>query len=137
MDRIDEKVLAALQRNAKQTTGRIAKKINVPVTTVHNRIKRMERDGIITSYEPKLNYSKLGRGIGSYIFVQAGRTTDQEHLVKRLRKLPWVESGKIITGGFDILLEVRVATMEDLNTLIVKELRSNTGRHQDTDDDDS
>jgi len=121
-------ILELLQENAKVTTGQIAKHTGIPTTTVHNRIKHMEKEGIIKKYAPVLNYTKLGRGIGALIFITAeGKNTDQEALLNHLIRLPNVTSGKIITGGFDILIDVRVPHMEELNDLIIHHVRKTPG----------
>ena len=126
-DLIDEKVLEQLQQNAKMPTGTIAKRTGVPATTVHNRIKRMEREGVIKTYVPVLDYVKLGKGIAALIFISAEHKQNQEVLAKRFLALPEVEKAQIITGGFDLLLEVRVRTIEELNNLITKEMRKVEG----------
>jgi DNA-binding Lrp family transcriptional regulator len=131
-DHADEKILSELQRNAKARTGDIAKRTGVPTTTVHNRIKRMEREGVIRTYRPVLDYAKLGKGIHALIFITAegkanGHPVDQEQLAKRLLALPGVDSSRIITGGFDLVLEARIGTMEELNILLTKEVRKVPG----------
>jgi DNA-binding Lrp family transcriptional regulator len=126
-DTIDERIIRELQRNAKQTTGSIARRTRIPTTTVHNRIKRLERDGIITSYVPMLDHTKLGKGILALVFVAAEHKADQEQLAKRLLHIDGVERARIITGEFDLLLEARAATIEELNSIITKELRKVPG----------
>ena len=124
---IDEKIIAELQRNAKATTGTIARKTGIPTTTVHNRIKRMERDGIIKTYVPVLNYAKLGKGITALISISVEHKTDQEALARKLLHIPAIHHAKIITGGFDILIEARVGTIDELNDLNIKDLRKIQG----------
>jgi Lrp/AsnC family transcriptional regulator, leucine-responsive regulatory protein len=119
---IDGSILEQLKRNAKATTSSIAKRIGIPTTTVHNRIKRMERDGIIKTYVPVLDHAKLGKGICALIFISAEHKQDQEVLARKLLAKPDIESARIITGGFDIVAEARVATIDDLNNLIIRKL---------------
>ena len=127
-DKKNERILALLTENAKLTTGQIAKRTGIPTTTVHNRIKHLEKEGIITRYIPLLDYAKLGKGIGALIFIQAeGKSTDQEALLRKVTSLNHVISGKIVTGEFDLLIEVRVGSMDELNDLIVHHLRKTPG----------
>jgi DNA-binding Lrp family transcriptional regulator len=127
IDTTDEKILHELRRNAKQTTGQIAKRTSIPTTTVHNRIKRLERDGVIKSYAPILDHRKLGKDLLALVFVAAEHTADQQELARRLRTVAGVESAKIITGDFDILLELRAQNVEELNTIITEKLRKTQG----------
>ena len=124
---IDDKILQELQRDAKATMGTLARRTGIPATTVHNRIKRMEREGVIKNYVPVLDYTKLGHGIHAMIFISAEHKADQQMLAKKLLSLGGVKSARIITGGFDIIIEARVATIDALNDLITKELRKVPG----------
>jgi Lrp/AsnC family transcriptional regulator for asnA, asnC and gidA len=124
---IDESIIRQLNHNAKATTGTIAKKTSIPTTTVHNRIKRMEREGIIKTYVPVLDYAKLGKGITALIFVSVEHKTDQEQLARKLLRVQGIEHARIITGGSDIVIEARLSTIDELNTLITKELRKVEG----------
>ncbi len=124
LDAKDWRILDELQRNAKQTTGQIAKRTALPVTTVHNRIKRLEHHGIITKYAPVLDYAKLGRGLHALIFITAeGKGTDQEALARQALKLPGVHAVRILTGGYDLVLEARVKDVDELNKLLIKKVR--------------
>jgi len=133
IDEKDRRVLDELRRDAKATTGRIAKRTAIPVTTVHNRIKRLEKEGVIIKYEPMLDYKKLGRGICALIFITVenklagGKAVDQEDLARRCLGINGVENARILTGGFDLALEARVADVDELNHLLIKELRKTPG----------
>ena len=50
MDKKDKTILELLNENSKLTTSQISKKTIIPITTVHNRIKKLEKEGIITGY---------------------------------------------------------------------------------------
>jgi DNA-binding Lrp family transcriptional regulator len=133
LDNKDRRILEELKRDAKATTGKIAKRTAIPVTTVHNRIRKLEKSGVITRYAPVLDHKKLGLGIHALVFVtvegkQAGaKGIDQEELAKLALRIPGVEGAKIITGGYDLVLEARVADVDALNALLIKELRKLPG----------
>jgi Lrp/AsnC family leucine-responsive transcriptional regulator len=62
------------------------------------------------------------------IFITVeGKGTDQELLAKQMLKLPGVEKTRILTGGYDMLLEARLRDIDALNTLLIKELRKIPG----------
>jgi len=58
---------------------------------------------------------------------------DQEEIAKQALKLPGIESAKILTGGYDLVLEARVSDVDALNALLIKEAAQTPGRGQDTD----
>ncbi len=62
MDNTDKKLLSLLQTDAKQTTKALSIKLNLSVTAVYERIKKLERDGIIDKYVAILNRSKIDKG---------------------------------------------------------------------------
>ncbi|MBW2963913.1 Lrp/AsnC family transcriptional regulator, partial [Candidatus Woesearchaeota archaeon] len=69
LDKKDLRILDELKADAKLTTGQIAKKLNIPVTTVHNRIKKLEKLGVVEGYTAKVDYKKLGKPITAYIMM--------------------------------------------------------------------
>lgn len=133
LDKKDFLVLEALKGNSKQTTNAIARRTAIPVTTVHNRIKRLEHSGIIKSYTVQLNHEKLNQALFSIILVTvtystpSGDKISQKEIAKRIRKIPGVESASIVTGVTDILVQVRVKDVQSLNKLIIEHLRTVEG----------
>lgn len=132
MDDKDEQILALLKENSKLRTHQISKKTRIPVTTVHNRIKKMESDGIIKNYTVNLNHKKLGKGMFAFILatvnyaVPSGNKISQESVAKKV-KLLGAEEVLIVTGGTDIVIRMRTSDVEELNTFIVNKLRTVEG----------
>ncbi|AJF62916.1 MAG: Transcriptional regulator, lrp family [archaeon GW2011_AR20] len=133
LDKKDLKILEILKENSKLTTSQIYKKTNIPITTVHNRIKKLENLGIIRSYTLKLDYNKLGKPITGFILVTInyilpdGTKIKQEHVAQEISKLEGVEEVNIMTGATDILIKVRVSSIEELNEFVIKKLRNING----------
>lgn len=134
LDKKDLHILDQLKANAKLTTGQLAKKLNIPVTTVHNRIKKLEKIGIIQGYTIRIDHKKLGRPVVAYILLSvmyilpgSGKKIKQDELAARLKKFEEVEEVNIVAGVTDILLRVRVASVEELNDFIINKLRSVDG----------
>lgn len=128
LDEKDIAILRELEENAKRTTGIIAKRTGIAVTTVHNRVKRFEKEGIIKKYAPVLDYGKLGQGIHALIFLTVeskseGKAVNQEEIAKKALKIDGVMSALILTGTYDMVLSARIASVDALNTLLIKRLR--------------
>ena len=62
MDAIDKKLLLLLQTDTKKTTKELSLKLNLSVTAVYERIKKLEREGIIDKYVVLLNRNKISKG---------------------------------------------------------------------------
>ena len=133
LDKKDLQVLEELRQNAKRTTSQISKRLNIPITTVHNRIKKLEKLGIIKKYTVEIDYAKLGKGITAYIMVTvvymlpSGVKVMQEDVARHIKSLPEVESVELITGATDILAKARVKDVAELNDLVTKKLRKIEG----------
>ena len=69
LDKKDLAILEILKHNSNLSTQNIAKKTNIPITTVHNRIKKLEKEGIIKEYSVVLDNKKIGKPIAAYILI--------------------------------------------------------------------
>jgi Lrp/AsnC family leucine-responsive transcriptional regulator len=133
IDDKDTRILEALTENSKMTTQQISRKLMIPVTTVHNRIKKMERLGVITGYTTRVDYRKLGRDVLAYVLVKVyyktpdGKKVDQEDLAREIAKNPCVDEVHIMAGETDIIVKVRVSNISQLNSVIIRELRNLEG----------
>lgn len=133
LDEKDGKLLEILAKDCKMSTFEISKKTGMPVTTVHNRIKRLEAAGIITGYAAQIDKKKLGKNVVAYIMVTVsyhpspGKTISQVELAKRLDNFDEVEETAIVAGGTDIVLKVRVGDIDALNRFVITKLRSIEG----------
>ncbi len=131
-DQTDWKIIDVLKENSRLSSSKISKKTGIPITTVFNRMKKLEKERIIKNYTVVVDEKKLGNIITAYIFLHYnisvwGKGTDREELRKQLRALPRVEEIKYITGRFDIMLKVRAPDMDFLNDFILAQLRKIKG----------
>ncbi|MBS3114319.1 Lrp/AsnC family transcriptional regulator [Candidatus Woesearchaeota archaeon] len=133
MDEKDEKILRLLKENSKSTTQQIAKKTLIPITTVHNRIKKLEKEGIIKKYTVEVDNKKLGKNIAAYIHIVVDYRLlkeikmSQHELARKLRQYDFVEEAAMVTGGTDIIIKVRVRDINELDDFVTKKLRNIDG----------
>jgi DNA-binding Lrp family transcriptional regulator len=123
VDENDFAILDELKKNSKLSEQKISRKTGIPMTTVHNRIKKLRESGILENYTVRLNYAKLGRPIVAYVMLKAMPTADQKEMLLQISKIPNVCEVAMITGEFDLMFKVKIASMEDLNKLVVQNLR--------------
>ena len=111
IDETDKKILHALKAHADLTISQLSRSLALPLTTVHNRIKKLKQEKVIKNYTINIDYPKLGKDIAAYVFLTvdykqlAQDKTSQEALAKELKKSPCVEEASMITGDQDILLK--------------------------------
>lgn len=128
VDDKDRLILRALRQDAGRSTTALAKLVGLPRTTVHERIVRMQEEGIIRRTTVLLDHAKLGRGVTAFIFVGfAAGGVDQRTLAKKIADLPEVAEVFVVSGEWDILLKVRGESLEAIGRLIVDKLRSMPG----------
>ncbi|MFH1664218.1 MAG: Lrp/AsnC family transcriptional regulator [archaeon] len=126
-----EQILEFLKKNSRLSLREIAKKAGIPLTTAHNRIKKMQKEGIIKNYSVEIDYSKLGFSLCAYILALVNynvkHSVSQQEIAKKILHLGFVETVDIITGEFDLLIKVRTKNVQQLNKFITKELRNIEG----------
>lgn len=128
-DEKDRAIIAALRENARQPTSQIADQLDIPRTTVGERIRKLEVDGVIKRFTVHLDYEKLGLPIIAFILVSFLPNPDisQRQLAKRISTMQNVNEVYIISGEWDLLAKVRGASMEEIGELIIDRLRSIQG----------
>lgn len=128
MEEKDEKILIFLQKNSRISLKEISKKLNLPISTIFTRIKKMENEGIIKGYTTKIDEKKIGYPVKAFILVNYKPSArSQKEVAKRISKLPFVERVFIIAGEWDLLLEVVAKDVEDLGKWITEKLREIDG----------
>ncbi|MDP6548405.1 MAG: Lrp/AsnC family transcriptional regulator [Candidatus Woesearchaeota archaeon] len=133
MDKKDEKILNILKENCKLSTQQISKKTLIPITTIYNRIKKLEKKGIIKKYTLSLDYKKIGKPILAYILVTVDykilkRINKTQHdLTSIIKREEAVEEAVRLTGVVDIMVKVRVKSIDELDAFITKYIRNIEG----------
>jgi len=133
VDNKDLRILEILRENGDLTVRQVASRTQLPITTVHNRIRRMKKLGIIKRFTIDIDYRKIGKGISAYVLVKVdskylkGFRHTQHDLVKDLRRLEFVHKADIVTGTIDIILLIRVKDIDELDKIIIEKLRDVQG----------
>ena len=114
IDRIDRKILRAIQDNGRLTNLELADKISLSPTATAERLKRLNRDGYIQGYTAKLSPEKLDRGMLVFVEVKLDRTTPDvfDAFSEAVRKSDDVMECHMVAGGFDYLIKARVKDMD-------------------------
>ena len=124
LDDKDMDILSLLKKNAKSTTQQISRELNIPITTVHNRIKKLESSEIISKYTVVLNQKKLGKTISARLAIRVTKLADQNKICNELLSLEAVDRVYQITGDHDIVAKVCLKDIEELHSLIMTQLRT-------------
>ncbi|MCS7120466.1 MAG: Lrp/AsnC family transcriptional regulator [Nitrososphaerota archaeon] len=117
IDEIDLKILKMLQEDSRISFHNLAKKIGISVGTAYNRIKNLERKGIIKTYTAVVDPYKLGLTLTAIILVQAegAHLTEVEEEIAKNENVICVYD---ITGDFDIAVIARFKDRNRLNSFV-------------------
>ncbi len=132
-DKNDREVIELLRENSKQSVQELAKRISLPPTTVHNRIKRLEQHRTIKRFTIDLDWNALGKQVTAFVLASVeyimptGGRVRQEDIAREIRGLPGVDEVHVLTGGADILAKVRVKDIAELNEFLIQKLRTVPG----------
>ncbi len=126
IDATDLQILRELQRNARLTTKELAARVNLSTTPVFERVKRLERDGIIDRYVAVLNAEKLNQGFVVFCQVKMNRlgrdiAADFNRMVK---DIPEVTECYNISGQYDYLLKIHAPNMKYYQEFVLNVLGS-------------
>ena len=129
IDTKDEKILQALHNNARASTKALAQQVGFPRVTVHDRIQKLVKKGIITSFTVTLDYKKIGFSSEVFIFVSflPNPEVSQRELAQRIAQFPGVFEVHIISGEYDLLLKARGESLETIGSLVIDKLRQLKG----------
>ena len=124
LDGIDKRLLAFLQEDCKQTNKELSSKLNLSVTAVYERIKKLEREGIISNYVALIDKKQIDKAFVSFCSIKLLQHT-QDYVVqfeKEVAKLDEVLECYHISGDYDYLLKVIVADIDEFREFMVKKL---------------
>ncbi|HEY4675306.1 MAG TPA: Lrp/AsnC family transcriptional regulator, partial [Candidatus Bathyarchaeia archaeon] len=113
-DETDISILNALIQDARRSSRQVAKQCGVSIGTVLSRIKKMEKEGIITGYSAMLDHEKLGYELTvlTEITVSKGRLLEME---KEIARIPNVCCVYDVTGLTDAIIIAKFKTREELS----------------------
>ena len=114
MDKIDIKILALLQDNARITNSEIARRVGMVPSGVLERIKKLEANGTIFDYTARLNAESLDLGLCAFIFVRTNETPGYCDTSQKLAELPEILEVHHVAGEDCYLLKIRLKNNQSL-----------------------
>ncbi len=127
MDNLDKDIIDILQKNARITHEEISKQLNMSRPAIHQRIAKLEQQGIIEGYRTKINWAKLGYNISAYVSLKV-KTTDFYKLMDDINNIKIenviIEECHRVTGAWCIILKIRTLTPDYITKLHDKLLKN-------------
>lgn len=126
LDIIDFDLLRMLQKDAKLTTKEIAARVNLSPTPVYERIKRLEKEGLIEKYTAIVNAEKVGKNLTVFCNIILKEHTKEivNKFVRDIVSLKEVVECYNISGDYDFLLKIVIRDMKHYQYFVINELGS-------------
>lgn len=127
LDRTDKKILSILQREGRISITELAERVNLSASPCTERVKRMEREGVITGYHARVSPDALGKTLLVFVEIKLSSKSNQifEQSRKALLLVKDVVECHLVSGSFDYLVKARLNGMREYRRLlgdILKEL---------------
>ncbi|NNC50376.1 MAG: Lrp/AsnC family transcriptional regulator [Flaviramulus sp.] len=123
-DATDKQLLEYLQEDSKQTNKELSNKLNLSITAVYERIKKLEKEGFIKGYIVLLNKEKIDKNFMVFCHIKLLQHS-QDYVVsfeKQVKQIGEVLECYHISGDYDYLLKVLVKDMAAFREFMVKKL---------------
>ena len=121
IEELDRKILTVLNRDARMSFRRIAKELRISPTTLYNKVKKLERSGVLKGYIPLINKESVGYDLMAIISLRVRQEKDIE-VQKAIAKFPQVGAVYEVTGDWDLILVCYFKGRNDLTNFLKKEL---------------
>lgn len=132
MDDISLKILHILQNKARIPNVEVARSVGLAPSAVLERIRKLEKQGIIDGYEVRLNPEKLHKSLAAFLEIFLSDPTAAQSLAQSVGELPDVQEVHYLSGNDALLVKLRVGSINALHTLIQEKIAPlpGTGRIQ-------
>jgi DNA-binding Lrp family transcriptional regulator len=108
LDKVDLKILKALQVNSKITNLELSKNIGLSPAPTLERVKKLEKTGVINSYHAKLNHAAMGLNVRTFVLINLlwKKPNALENFIEKINAIDEIVEAYIITGDSDLLVKV-------------------------------
>jgi Lrp/AsnC family leucine-responsive transcriptional regulator len=120
LDKLDRKILDLLQKDGRISMTDLAQKIGLSATPCTERVRRMEREGVITGYYARVDPHALGKSLLVFVEIKLSAKSGDvfDRVKKELMFVPEVMECHLVSGDFDYLVKARLSEMSEYRRLL-------------------
>jgi len=118
VEEIDRRIVSLLSRNGRMSFTELARQAGLSVSAIHQRVRRLEADGVITGYVALCDPEVIGLPLTAFVSIKPFDAAAPDDLPERLRSLPAIEACHSVAGDENYILKVRVASPTALEELL-------------------
>ncbi|HEU5200643.1 MAG TPA: Lrp/AsnC family transcriptional regulator [Ktedonobacterales bacterium] len=121
MDDVDRKIVRLLHSNGRVSHEQLAREVHLSRPAVHERVKRLEEDGVLLGYHAQVNWEAMDLPITAFIWVRTGKGKGREpgkEIMRLTSETTLVEECHRVAGEWCLLVKARAASPVALESLI-------------------
>jgi Lrp/AsnC family transcriptional regulator, leucine-responsive regulatory protein len=118
VEEIDRKIVSLLARNGRMSFTELARQAGLSVSAVHQRVRRLEQDGVIKGYVALFDPEDIGLPLTAFVSIKPFEAAAPDDVPSRLEHLSAIEACHSVAGDENYILKVRVASPVALEELI-------------------
>ena len=120
MEEIDRRIVSLLSRNGRMSFTELARQAGLSVSAVHQRVRRLETEGVITGYVALCNPEVIGLPLTAFVSIKPFDQAAPDDVPERLQDLDAIEACHSVAGDENYILKVRVPSPGDLEDLLAR-----------------
>ena len=118
VEEIDRRIVSLLSRNGRMSFTELARQAGLSVSAVHQRVRRLETEGVITGYVALCDPEVIGLPLTAFVSIKPFDPAAPDDVPQRLSALSAIEACHSVAGEENYILKVRVASPADLEDLL-------------------
>ena len=118
MDRIDSQILSCLAKDARMNASQISQQVNLSVSAVIERMKKLETSGLIRGYTAVIDERLAGYGVQALISIRLEHPKYNQEFNRQMCSHDRVMECFYITGDFDYIARIGVGSTEELTKVL-------------------
>lgn len=124
IDQIDLQILQILLEDNKKSTKEIATQVNLSITPVHERIKKLESEGIISKNVIIVNLEKLGYPVVGYLQIKLIKHHDDilQKFEEKIKEFSEIIEASFVAGEYDVILKIILKDMQAYHNFILHKI---------------
>ena len=118
LDQKDKVILKILQKSARTSNAEIARNMGMTASAIFERVKKLEKSGVVKNYEARLEPNRLGLGLLAFVLISLYDLTKMRETGKVIAEFDKIQEIHYIAGKGSIFTKVRTSGTEDLEKLL-------------------
>lgn len=127
LDEIDFKILSVLMKDAQTPYTEVAKRVFVSSGTVHVRMKKLEKIGVITGSQLNINYAALGYDIKAFLGIYLEKSALYDDVIHELKNIPEILNIDYTTGNYSMFVRILCRDTQHLREVLHDKIQKVNG----------